>query len=95
MSDLEKNKLNDEELSSVSGGTTHEIHKIKDALHKYEVVPDEMHLTDELVCEYLKNCFHVHAKLNRGYGKSNTYTLYGEEISLRRVLHIIKNNGAD
>ncbi len=95
MSDLEKNKLNEEELSSVSGGSTHQIHQIMDALHYYEVVPDEMHLNDELVCEYLKNCFHIHAKLNRGYGKPNTYTLYGERISYQRVLDIIKNNGAD
>lgn len=48
MSNLEKNKLNDEELSSVSGGTTHQIRQLMKALHDYKRVPDEMRLTDEL-----------------------------------------------
>lgn len=95
MSDLEKSKLNDEELSSVSGGTTHQIHQLMNALHEYGVVLDGTHLTDELVCDYLKNCFHIHATLNRGDNKPNIYTYQGERISHRRVLNIIKNNGAD
>lgn len=92
MSDLEKNKLNDEELSSVSGGYSYEIRELMHALHKYEVVPEEMHLTDQLVCDYLKNCYYVHAKLNHG-DRKNTYTLHGERITHQRVLDIIKNNG--
>ena len=95
MSDLEKSKLNDEELSSVSGGTTHQIHQLMNALHEYEVVLPETELTDELVCTYLKNCFHIHATLNRGSNTPNIYTLRGKRISHKKVLEIIKNNGED
>lgn len=95
MSDLEKNKLNDEELSSVSGGTTREIHQLMDAMYEYNLVPEEMRLTDDLVCAYLKNCFHIHATLNRGNGQKNIYTYHGERISHKKVLNIIKNNGPD
>lgn len=95
MSDLEKNKLNDEELSSVSGGTSHETRQLMHAMHEYNLVPDEMKLTNELVIAYLKNCFHVHATLNSGDSNKNVYTQHGERISHRRVLNIIKNNGPD
>ncbi len=95
MSDLEKNKLNDEELLSVSGGTSHETRQLMHAMHEYELVPDEMVLTDQLVCDYLQNCFHIHATLKSGNSNKNVYTQHGERISHRRVLDIIKNNGPD
>ena len=63
------------------------------ALHEYEVVLPETKLNDELVCTYLKNCFHIHATLNRGDDLPNIYTLRGKRISYKRVLEIIKNNG--